>query len=197
MNPGVRAIVLALPLLLVSCVTPGDSLADQFREGTGSNYISGDGALTVLAPDSRQQPVSFVGETDLGDTFSSADYPGQIFVVNFWYAGCPPCRLEAPDLEELHKEFSPQGVVFVGVNIFDQAPTALTFAEEFGVTYPSILDVNSGSVRLAFSGQVSPNAVPTTLVLDKQGRVAARISGLLTNPRVLAGMIEGVLEETT
>ena len=116
-------------------------------------------------------------------------------VVNFWYAGCPPCRLEAPDLEALHQEFLDYGVVFVGVNIIDQAPTARAFAEEFGVTYPSIIDTNDGSVRLAFAGQVAPNAVPTTLVMDQQGRIAARISGLLSEPDVLAELIRDVQGE--
>ena len=86
-------------------------------------------------------------------------------------------------------------MVFVGINILDQAPTALAFAQEFGVTYPSIMDVNSGDVRLAFSGEVSPNAVPTTLVVDSQGRVATRISGLLSEPGILRGMIDDVLAE--
>ena len=116
-------------------------------------------------------------------------------MVNFWYAGCPPCRLEAPDLEALHQEFRAEGVVFIGVNILDQAPTALAFADEFGVTYPSIMDTNDGSVRLAFAGQVAPNAVPTTVVLDQQSRVAARISGLLTDPDVLAELIRDVQAE--
>jgi hypothetical protein len=83
------------------------------------------------------------------------------------------------------------------VNIYDQAPTGLAFADEFGVTYPSIIDTNDGSVRLAFSGQVAPNAVPTTVVLDQQGRVAARISGLLTEPDVLAALIRDVQAEVT
>jgi thiol-disulfide isomerase/thioredoxin len=195
MRPLVLVALVVAPLLLSSCSSQGDALAEQFRDGTGSNYISGDGAVTVLAPESRATPVSFVGPTDMGDTFSSTDFAGQVMVVNFWYAGCPPCRLEARDLEALNQEFSADGVVFVGVNIFDQAPTALTFAEEFGVTYPSLLDVNKGAVRLAFAGQISPNAVPTTLVMDKQARVAGRISGLLTDPSVLASMITGVLEE--
>lgn len=182
-------------LTLSACTGSGDELAAQYREGTGQNYISGDGALTILAPGSRAQPVAFGGETDTGEVFQSLDYPGDVLVVNFWYAGCPPCRLEAADLEALHQEFKDQGVVFIGVNIMDQAPTALTFATEFGVTYPSVMDVNDGAVRLAFSGQVAPNAVPTTLVLDKNARVAGRISGLLSDPDVLAGMIEDVLEE--
>lgn len=191
----VVALVGALSLATVSCSSSADVLAEQYRDGTGQNYISGDGAITVLAPDSRSSSVSFSGATDTDGFFDSADYSGQVMVVNFWYAGCPPCRLEAPDLEALWQEFKDDEVVFVGVNIMDQAPTALTFAEEFGVTYPSIMDVNDGSVRLAFAGSVSPNAVPTTLVVDKEGRVAGRISGLLSDPGVLADMIEDVLAE--
>ena len=184
-------------LLVSGCAAESDALAEQYRAGTGQNYISGDGALTVVAPESRGDGIAFQGSLDVGGTFSSADYAGQIMVVNFWYAGCPPCRLEAPDLEALHQEFLDEGVLFVGVNILDQAPTALAFADEFGVTYPSIMDTNDGSVRLAFSGQVAPNAVPTTVVLDQQGRVAARISGLLTEPDVLAALIRDVQAEVT
>ena len=189
------ALGLAVVALLSGCVSESDDLAEQYRAGTGQNYISGDGALTVVAPDSRTASIEFQGPLDVGGVFSSADYSGQVMVVNFWYAGCPPCRLEAPDLEALHQEFLDDSVVFVGVNIIDQAPTALAFAEEFGVTYPSIIDTNDGSVRLAFAGQVAPNAVPTTLVMDQQGRIAARISGLLTEPDVLAELIRDVQGE--
>ena len=189
------ALGLAVVALLSGCVSESDDLAEQYRAGTGQNYISGDGALTVVAPDSRTAAIEFQGPLDVGGVFSSADYSGQVMVVNFWYAGCPPCRLEAPVLEALHQEFLDDSVVFVGVNIIDQAPTALAFAEEFGVTYPSIIDTNDGSVRLAFAGQVAPNAVPTTLVMDQQGRIAARISGLLTEPDVLAELIRDVQGE--
>lgn len=188
------AVILAVTLALTAC-TSSDPLAEQYRDGTGENYISGDGAVTILAQDSRGEPVSFGGPLDVGGVFDSADVAGSVMVVNFWYAGCPPCRLEAPDLQAVSEQFADQGVVFVGVNILDQAPTALTFAEEFGVTYPSIMDVTDGSVRLAFAGSVSPNAVPTTLVLDTEGRVAGRISGLLRDREILVSMIEGVLEE--
>ena len=195
MRAGLALGLAVVALLLSGCVSEGDDLAEQYRAGTGQNYISGDGALTVVAPDSRTAAIEFQGPLDAGGVFSSADYSGQVMVVNFWYAGCPPCRLEAPDLEALHQEFLDDGVVFVGVNIIDQAPTALAFAEEFGVTYPSIIDTNDGSVRLAFAGQVAPNAVPTTLVMDQQGRIAARISGLLTEPDVLAELIRDVQGE--
>ena len=197
MKAALSATLLVAGLLLNGCAAESDALAEQYRAGTGQNYISGDGALTVVAPESRDEGIAFQGPLDVGGTFSSDDYAGQIMVVNFWYAGCPPCRLEAPDLEALHQEFLEEGVVFIGVNILDQAPTALAFADEFGVTYPSIMDTNDGSVRLAFSGQVAPNAVPTTVVLDQQGRVAARISGLLTEPDVLAELIRDVQAEVT
>lgn len=193
-----RAVIAALAasvLVLVGCTGEADPLAERFRAGTGQNYVSGDGALTIVAPDSRATPVVFGGPLDMGGSFSTADVVGQVVVVNFWYAGCPPCRLEAKDLEALHQEFLDRDVVFIGVNIMDQGPTALTFAEEFGVTYPSILDVNDGAVRLAFAGRVAPNAVPTTVVLDQQSRVAARISGLLTDPGVLSSIIDDVLAE--
>ncbi len=189
------AVALAAAVIVLAGCTSSDPLAEQYREGTGQGYISGDGAYTVIAAADRREPVEFSGAVESGETVSSDDYRGDVLVVNFWYAGCPPCRLEAADLETLAQRFEPDGVSFLGVNIYDQAPTALSFANEFGVTYPSILDVNDGSVRLAFAGQVAPNAVPTTLVLDQQGRVAARISGLLTEPSVLRSMITDVLAE--
>lgn len=192
----VRAAALAVvaAVALAGC-TANDPLADLYREGTGQGFISGDGAYTLIAQGERAAPIEFEGVIENGDTVSSDDYRGDVLVVNFWYAGCPPCRLEAPDLEALAQQFAPDGVRFLGVNIYDQAPTALSFAKEFGVTYPSILDVNDGRVRLAFAGQVAPNAVPTTLVLDREGRVAARIAGLVSEPSVLRSMITDTLAE--
>lgn len=192
----VVAIAIASAVVLTGC-TANEDLADQYRSGNGQGYISGDGAYTVIAEADRGEPIEFEGVIETGDAVSSDDYRGEVLVVNFWYAACPPCRLEAPDLEALSQQFAPDGVRFLGVNIYDQAPTAMSFAEEFGVTYPSILDVNDGSVRLAFAGQVAPNAVPTTLVLDQQGRVAARISGVISEPSVLRSMITDVLAEAS
>lgn len=190
------ALALVAAVALAGC-TANDPLADLYRSGSGQGYISGDGAYTLFAPEDRAAPIDFEGVIENGDTVSSDDYRGDVLVVNFWYAGCPPCRLEAPDLEALAQQFAADGVQFLGVNIYDQAPTALSFAKEFGVSYPSILDVNDGRVRLAFAGQVAPTAVPTTLVLDREGRVAARIAGLLTEPSVLRSMITDTLAEAS
>jgi len=184
-----------LAVTLGACSQPVDRLAEDYREGIGQNYVSGDGAYVFIEPGSRQDPVVFTGSLDSGGDFDSTDYLGQPLLVNFWYAGCPPCRLEAKDLEELNSAFGPQEVVFVGINIYDQQATSLTFAEEFGVTYPSILDAGSGLARLSFAGKITPNAVPTTLVLDKDHRVAARVSGLITDMGLLGKMIEDVIAE--
>jgi thiol-disulfide isomerase/thioredoxin len=193
---GLPGIVAAACLLLVGgCSTSADPLAEQYGAVAETDYFSSDGAFSFVAAANRGDAISFSGELDSGGAWSSADYAGEPLVVNFWYAGCPPCRLEAADLEALNQEFGPDGVRFIGVNILDQADTALTFAREFGVTYPSLLDAEDGSVRLAFSGEASPSAVPTTLVLDRQHRVAARVNGLITDVDLLTTMITDVLAE--
>ncbi|KRF33470.1 TlpA disulfide reductase family protein [Yonghaparkia sp. Soil809] len=179
-----------------------DPLAEQYRSGSGQGYISGDGAYTVIAADERSAPVAWEGAPlDEGGELSSDDLAGQVYVVNFWYAGCPPCRVEAPDLEALQQEFADEqggaGVPFIGVNTRDAAAQSLAFADEFGVTYPSVLDAKTGIVRLAFAGQVAPTATPTTLVVDAQGRVAARISGLVSEPSTLRAMIADALAESS
>ena len=200
MNPRVVPALAALAVLalaLAGCApTEGERLAEDYRAGSGQGYISGDGAYTLVAPDDRQDPVSFEGVLDTGESFDTTEFDGQVYVVNFWYASCPPCRLEAPDLQQLSEEFAPQGVPFLGVNIRDQAAQSLAFAEQYDITYPSIIDIDTGKARLAFAGQVAPNAVPTTLVMDAQGRVAARISGLLTEPSTLRAMITDTLAES-
>jgi thiol-disulfide isomerase/thioredoxin len=117
-----------------------------------------------------------------------------VTVMNFWYAGCAPCRAEAGDLVALSKEFAAQGVQFVGVNVRDTASTAQAFDRNFGMTYPSIMDNNTGSVVLAFTGIVSPQAVPTTLVIDKQGRVSSRILGRIEKG-TLKALIQTVVAE--
>lgn len=184
------AIVVAAGVVLAGCAS-SDGLAERYNGGQG--YVSGDGAYLEVPPEERDAPVDFAGPTIDGTEFGSADLAGQVAVVNFWYAGCPPCRQEAPDLAALSEELV--DVPFVGVNVYDTADVARTFHEEFSVHYPSILDVASGSTQLAFAGDVPPNAVPTTLVLDAEGRVAARISGLLRDPEILRAMIEKVQAE--
>ncbi len=192
---SVRAGVLVLAsMLLAGCSSADDPLAG-FGSGSNQNYISGDGTELELAPTERGEPIEFEGETPEGDIISSDDLRGEVFVVNFWYAGCPPCRAEAEDLESTYQQFADDGVQFVGVNTYDDGPTAEAFERTYGITYPSILDAQRNRVQLAFAGDVPPNAVPTTLVLDREGRVAARISGRIGAPSILEAMIQRVLDE--
>lgn len=195
-----RASFAAAALVVVTAVTlsgcASDPLAEQYRAGSGKNYIAGDGSVTEIAPENRSEPIEFSGTTLTGDKISSADLLGKPAVVNFWYAGCAPCRKEAPDLEAVFQSLTPDGVGFVGVNVRDSAATAATFNKSFGVTYPSVTD-QDGLVQLAFASDVPPNAVPTTLVLDARGRVAARILGALADRSILASIIDTVLAEDT
>lgn len=184
-----------LLLLTAGCSTStADGLASQFKSGNNKNYISGDGTALEIAQADRGKPVVWKGVTDAGSVLSSANLSGVVTVINFWYAGCAPCRAEAPDLEALYKEFLPNKVQFVGVNVRDTAGTAQAFDSTFGMTYPSILDNTTGSVVLAFTDVVSPQAVPTTLVVDRKGRVAARILGRIEKG-TLKAMIQKVVAE--
>jgi thiol-disulfide isomerase/thioredoxin len=173
------------------------ALQQQYQSGDNKGYISGSG-VTEIKPADRKEPVSFSGATDQGGTFSTADHAGDVIVVNFWYAGCPPCRLEAKSLQKLSTQYAGKGVDFIGVNTRDDKASAASYDDTFGVTYPSILDAQNGKVQLAFSGTYRPNATPTTLILDKQGRVAARIEGPVNDqPSTVSTLIDSTLAEGT
>lgn len=187
-----RALLVAAVVVLTLAGCTNEPLADQYQDGTGEGYISGDGAITEIPAAERDAPIEFSGTSVEGDEISSDDYAGEVYVVNFWYASCPPCRTEAPDLAALSEEYS--DVPFLGVNTYDGKEFAALFEEKFGIDYPSVLDAQTASLALAFSGTVAPNAVPTTLVMDAQGRVAARISGLLDRS-ILAALIDTALAE--
>ena len=176
---------------LAAC-SVSDPLADQFRAGDNKNYIAGDGTVTEFAPEARGKAVSWSGTTQSGTTLSSDSLLGKAAVINFWYAGCAPCRAEAPDLVALAKEHT--DVQFVGVNVRDSADTAIAFDKNFGITWPSIIDANSGSVSLAFTGIVTPQAVPTTLVIAKDGKVTARVLGRI-DKSILNTLIKSAKEE--
>lgn len=172
-----------------------DAVSESFLSGENTGYVAADGAIVEIPPAERGEPVVFGGVTEHGDDFDSADIAGQVAVVNFWYAGCAPCRIEAPDLEAVWQEHQDAGVQFIGINTRDQADTAVAFAEEFGITYPSLIDVDTAEAKLAFAKVVPISATPTTLVLDKQGRVAAKIIGPIDGTSVLSTLVKDALAE--
>ena len=185
-----RVVAMAAAVLLLAGCTSDDGIAGE----DGGGYISGDGTVLIIPAGDRDEVPVWGGDTVDGATIDSAALDG-VVVLNFWYAGCPPCRVEAPDLQAVYAEYGTD-VTFVGVNIRDSAPTASAFEKEFGVEYDSILDVSTRDVLSAFAGDVPPSAVPTTLVLDADGRVAARISGLLPSQTTLSDILDDVLAES-
>lgn len=188
------AVAAALALTLAAC--SNDSLAQQYRDGDNKGFIAADGFETQEIPVAdRGEPVVFDGVTESGDEVTSDDYRGQVLVVNFWYAACGPCIIEAPRLEEASEAFDGQDVSFLGINTYDQAATAASFARDNGVSYPSVIAVNDGAVKLAFAQHTPMNATPTTLVLDTQGRVAARLIGALTEASILETIVRDTLAE--
>ena len=195
---GARVLVpvALLATLLSGCTAEAGHLSDVYESGSGDGYISGDGRVVQVAASDREAPVAFAGILDKGEPFDSADVVGRVVIVNFWYSSCPPCREEAPDLEAIHQQFTGSEVTMIGVNVSDTADTALRFEREHGVSYPSIVDFEDNAVQLAFAGgKYAPNSVPTTLVLDRQGRVAARFSGLVESPSVVADIVDELLAE--
>jgi len=193
--PARRGVLLgaaSAAILLAGCAAP-DSLAAQAKAGDNKNYIAGDGSVSEYTTEARTPPVELTGKLFDGSTISSTGWKGKVTVLNVWYAACAPCRKEAPDLEALHQEFTADGVKFYGINVRDTAPTAAAFERTFGTTYPSFNDTD-GAVLLALADHVPPRAVPTTLVLDKNGKVAARILGL-AEKSTLKALISAALKE--
>ena len=182
-RPAIAGTLVAAALLLAGCTEVGASgrsagLTDNVTEWS----------------DPTSEPVVFSGPTVGGSTFSSKDQLGKVVVVNFWYAGCGPCRGEAADLDAVATKYAAKGVQFVGVNTSDTKDNAAGFVRDFTVPYPSVLDrAAGGSVQLAFTGSTPPSAVPSTLVLDRKGRVVARVVGAI-NRSVLGTLIDDALD---
>lgn len=185
---------LAALALLAGCTTAGGNDATGGAgDVPGAGYVSGDGSVETWAPSERGVPVDLAGVSYEEEDIDLADFHGEVVVVNFWYANCPPCRKEAPDLASLSEQYEPDGVQFLGVNHTDAPGTAQAFERRFGIPYPSLHDRESAGVA-AFQGVVPLRAMPTTVVLDTEGRVAARILGLAERS-ILSTLIDETLAE--
>lgn len=190
----VAATLAITAVIAVAGCTSQDGLAAQVSNGAGSTSV--DKRIVEVSPDERGETVVFAGVDERGNAVSSDNFAGEVYVVNFWYAACGPCRVEAPLLEEVWQTYQSEGVGFIGVNIYDQPATALSFAEDFGITYPSVIDIVDGRTKLAFAAVTPIQATPTTLVMDRQGRVAARIIGQLPSASILSTLVADALAET-
>jgi thiol-disulfide isomerase/thioredoxin len=184
----VKRVIAALLLLASFSLT-----ACSETPKASNTYQSGDGAVTEFKQPDRKPAVSWSGTTSDNQQISSENLTGVVTVMNFWYASCPPCRREMPDLVALSDEFNGKAQ-FIGVNVRDSADTANAFKKTFKVNYPTLMDATDGSVVLSFTSVVAPSAVPTTLVIDRQGKVAARILGL-ADKSILRTLIQTVIDE--
>ena len=187
-----RALVLACLLL------PAGGLLTACNEtdGTGAKgYVTSDGVLTLVDPDERAEPVELAGEDLDGATVDLADLRGRPVVVNIWGSWCAQCRAEAPMLVQASQELG-QEAAFLGINIRDSSPeNGRSFQRGFDIAYPSLYSPD-GQALLVFRADVPPNAIPSTIVLDDQGRIAAKLIGEITSARTLIGVVRDVAAES-
>ncbi len=184
-----------LPLLVAAlAVAAGTATACTDANGTdGKNYVTGDGTVTQIALDERSDPVDISGETLAGDQLDLAEHRGEVVVVNVWGSWCGPCRSEAPLLVEAAGEL-PEGAFMFGLNIRDGADNARAFERSYDVPYPSLSDPGSRQL-LNFPEPFNPRDIPSTVVLDRQGRVAALFRGEVPSKLTLLDVVEEVAAE--
>lgn len=187
--PPARSVVRRTVLLLVVLLAVSGCSG---LNGTGDGgYVEQSGSIAQIAVEDRGEPIELAGDTLEGEPLDVADLRGDVVVVNVWGSWCSPCRTEAPYLVAAAAELD---TPFVGVNIRDKdVSPALAFERAEGVEYPSIYD--PASEALLGLGRFAPRSPPTTLVLDREGRVAAVVSGALTSALTLTELVEEVEAE--
>jgi thiol-disulfide isomerase/thioredoxin len=159
--------------LLAGC---GQDIGSSGNQG----YVSGQGIITSVAAADRKVPGPVSGTTLDGDQISLSDFRGKVVVVNVWGSWCGECAGEAPMLTRAASELAKKDVAFLGIDSRDSSKVnAQAFVRRFKTPYPSIYD-QGGRTLLAFRGTLTPNSVPSTIIIDKQGRVAGSVLGSIT-----------------
>lgn len=181
-------------LTTAACTQDPNSVAAQAEAGDRKGYISGNGAVEAITPADRGEPVTMTGTLLDGTSWDIESTRGQVLVLNVWGSWCAPCVAEAPDLqkawEELQAKKAP--VSFMGIDFREGAETGAAFVKKAGITYPSLSD-EGGVLILRLQGKAP--TVPTTLVLDREGRIAARVNGPV-DTSTLTGLVDDVVSET-
>lgn len=175
-----------LGVLLVLGLVAGCS-QETGEVGQTQGFVAGDGSSVIL-PVEQRQPAPVLTGTDLnGDPVDTATWKGQPGVINVWASWCAPCRAEAPELVAVAQKHP--DVNFLGLDTRDSDAPARAFVEKFGITYPNLPDPN-GRLVLQFSDSLPPQAIPSTLLVDTQGRVAGRFLGA-----VEAGELDAAVQD--
>lgn len=177
-------------LALSACGSGGTS------GGSGNTgFVTGTDGIATVATAERAAAPELSGKTIDGKQLDVADYEGDIVVLNVWGSWCGPCRLEAKNFVKVSEDLKDQGVQFVGINTRDTSTRpAVAFEKEYGVTYPSLYDP-TGKLMLRFEkGTLNPQAIPSTIVIDRQGNIASRSLKPLSE-ETLRKMIKPILAE--
>jgi len=164
----VLAVLTGITLLLVACT--GGLQAER----SGGGFVQGEYGITVVPADERVDAPELSGQTLSGEQVSLADYAGKTVLVNVWGSWCVPCREEVDDLVAARRQLPTGSVAFLGINIRDDRAAAIAFEERNGVSWPSLYDPDS-SLLLGFRDSLASAAVPTSYVIDADGRVAVRM----------------------
>ncbi|MFF7766827.1 TlpA family protein disulfide reductase [Streptomyces massasporeus] len=182
---------LAASALLVSACGSGGTSGG----GGNTNFVTGTDGVATAAQGKRTPAPDLSGKTIAGKTLDVADYKGKVVVLNVWGSWCNPCRAEAKYFAKVSKAYAAKGVQFVGINTRDTSTgAALAFEKDWDITYPSLYDP-TGKLLLRFKkGTLNPQAIPSTLILDRDGKIAARSLSALSEERLLK-MLKPVVAE--
>ncbi|TDC21530.1 TlpA family protein disulfide reductase [Streptomyces sp. 8K308] len=189
---GAATAALAGVLLLGAC-SGGEGGSTS---GDGTNYVEGTGEITQVAAAERTEAPDLTGETLDGEEISLSDYRGEVVVLNVWGSWCAPCRAEAPHLVAAEEATADQGVRFLGLNTRDlSVDNALAFERRYEIGFPSFYDPNGRLIGEFPNGVLNPQAIPSTLIIDREGRIAARALRPLTDDDLLAALEPVIAEE--
>ena len=184
---------LLVALLVIAVLTGCSNDVDQTTPGDSYEFTGATVAGQVLPASDRADAPSFDGELLDGTLFRSTELAGDVAVINFWGSWCAPCRVETPDLQAVYADVRDGGVQFLGVDVKDERQLASAFMSSVGAAYPSLFDPR-GEVALAFRG-FPANVVPSTILLDSEGRVAAVYTGAIAQDDLRAALAALVEED--
>ena len=188
--PSRRAVLSALAVAAV----PGLAACGKSSADEGQSWASGDGIIEQVSPAERKVLPPITGGLLQGGEYDSRELLGMVVVYNVWGSWCAPCREEAPALRKVSRQTRPEGVRFVGINVRDNDASALAFERRYEIPYPSIRTADSQEALLAFGSKLPPSAVPSTMIVDREGRLAARVIGK-TSYGTLSALVQDVLAE--
>ncbi|MGY5132843.1 TlpA family protein disulfide reductase [Streptomyces nigrescens] len=160
-----------------------------------TRFVQGKNGVDTVKKGERQPAPELSGESTTGKKLDVADYKGKVVILNVWGSWCGPCIAEAPNFSKVANETKGKGVQFLGINTRDSEKSqATSFEEEHKVPYPSLFDP-TGRLMLRFpKGSLNPQSIPSTIAIDRQGKIAARSIGPLAEDD-LRKMVEPLIAE--